>query len=389
MILWICALGLMAGTAFVSYYQGAVRAAITLIGLILGSLVAIPLGGLVKPLVEKCGVHHPVLLAFLGPVAVFVVLLIVLKIAAFFVHQKVEVYYKYRVADTQRMMWERMNQRVGACVGVVNGAVYVLVLGVLIYQAGYPMVQVSSDRDPLWMRAINSLSQDMQMTKMVRAVAPFAPAAELYYDASDMLALIFRNPLLQNRVSKYPPLIMVAEQPDFQQLGKDVNFQQMWVGQPSIEEFAKHEKLQPMLANLDLYNNLLNIVTPDIHDLRDFLLTGKSTKYDDERILGKWEFDAGTTYITTRKKPTITTVELKRLRAALVILSKATLIATIDRKAILKTARGASEGSWKNDGPSQYKISVTDGGKKQDVVAMIEGNRLLVSKDGFLLVFEK
>jgi hypothetical protein len=389
MILWMCALGLVAATAVVGYYQGAVRAAMTLAGLVLASLIVIPLGDVIKPLVVMCGVQHPVLLAFLGPVAVFVLLMIIVKTAAIFVHKKVEHHYKYAVSDTQRMLWERLNQRLGTCVGVVNGTFYVLALSVLVYEAGYPLVQMSSDRDSVWLRSISTLSQDMQATRMVKAIAPFAPAAEIYYDVSDLLALIYRNPLLQNRLTRYPTLIMVAEQPDFQALGKDVNFQQTWAGQPPIEEFISHDKLKPMVSSIDVYSNLLNIVAVDIKDLRDFLLTGKSARYDEERILGRWDFDPRTTFTMARRRPSITTVELRRLRNVLNSLNNATLIATVDHKAIVKTTRNSLQGSWNNNGPSEYKVSITEGTRRQEGTARIEGTRLLLGRDGFSLVFEK
>ena len=389
MILWICALGLVAGTTAVGYYQGAVRAAVTLAGLILASIIAIPAGGLARPLVVMCGVQHPILLDFLAPVAVFVLLMIIVKTGAIFAHKKVEHHYKYAVSDTQRLLWERMNQRVGSCVGVLNGGIYFVALSVLVYEAGYPLVQMGSDRDPFWMRAISDLSQEMQNTKMVQAIAPFAPASELYYEGSDLLALVYRNPLLQNRLSRYPTLIMKAEEPDFQALGKDVGFQQTWAGQPPVLEFIKHDKLSPMVSNIDVYSNLLNLVAVDIKDLRDFLLTGKSAKYDDERILGRWDFDPRTTYTLARRKATVTTVELRRLRGTLNTLNRAFLIATVDHKAILKTTRNSVQGSWNNAGPSQYKVSVTEGGRRTEGTAMIEGNRLLLARDGVNLVFEK
>jgi hypothetical protein len=390
MILWICGLGLVAGTTCVGYYQGAVRAAITLAGLLLSTLVAIPLGHLIEPLIIKCGVQHPVLLAFLGPVAVFVLLLIILKTGAFFVHRQVEGHYKYRVTDTKRMLWERLNQKLGLCLGIANGVLYFLILSVLVYEIGYATVQfATSEKDSAWMRAVNALGQDMQSTKLVKAIAPFTPAPELYYDGSDMLALIFRNPLIQSRLVRYPNLLLLGEQKQFDELGKDLHFQASWVSQPPIEEFIKQEKLNPLLSDLELYNTVLNTVTPDLPDLKEYLLTGKSAKYDDERILGRWDFDPRTTILMARKKPTITTQELKRLRTVVNGLNRASLIAAVGNKTILKTPRNATEGAWKSDGPGQYRVTVTEGRNKQEVKATIEGNRLLLSRDGFSLVFEK
>ena len=45
MILWIFAFGLMAVLGLIGYYQGAIRVAFSLIGLIVAAFLAMPLAG--------------------------------------------------------------------------------------------------------------------------------------------------------------------------------------------------------------------------------------------------------------------------------------------------------------------------------------------------------
>ena len=58
----------------------------------------------------------------------FLAVLILFKMAGFFVHRKVEVYYKYQAGDLRQALWERMNSRLGACIGTLNGTAYIVLV---------------------------------------------------------------------------------------------------------------------------------------------------------------------------------------------------------------------------------------------------------------------
>src|SRR4051812_33269385 len=124
MVLWIFALCLMALTALIGYYQGAIRVAFSLVGLLIGALLAMPLAGLVKPILSIVGVSHPVLISFVAPALVFLIILIAFKSVALAVHKKVDAYYKYKATDTQRSLFARLNQNVGIPLGLANATVY-------------------------------------------------------------------------------------------------------------------------------------------------------------------------------------------------------------------------------------------------------------------------
>src|SRR5689334_2322688 len=113
MILWIFAVCVMAASAVVGYYQGAIRVAFSFIGLLVAALLALPLAGLLRPVLPIVGLSHPLLAAFVAPALVYLLVLIAFKIGGFVVHGKVETYYKYKASDTQRSLFERLNARVG------------------------------------------------------------------------------------------------------------------------------------------------------------------------------------------------------------------------------------------------------------------------------------
>lgn len=219
MILWSIALFIVICAGVAGYYQGALRAAFSLLGLLLAALLASPLGSLLAPLLAIFGVKNPVMIAFLAPVIGFLVVLVAFMIGAIAVHKKVDTFYKYKASDTQRLLFERMNARVGASVGVANGFIYVLVIGTFVYSLGYLTVQVASSEEDSWsMRLINRVADDMKATGMTKAVAPFMPKSELYYDGADVVANIFHTPLLQRRLANYPPSCWSAttiSSPDF------------------------------------------------------------------------------------------------------------------------------------------------------------------------------
>src|SRR5207302_1226018 len=115
-------------------------------------------------------------------------------------------YYKYKGSDTQRSLFERLNERLGICLGLANATVYVFLLSVVAYIFGYFTVQVAtSDKDSAGLRFVNNICRDLEKTGMSRAIAPFVPASKLYYDGADILGHIYHNPLAaQSRLSSYP-----------------------------------------------------------------------------------------------------------------------------------------------------------------------------------------
>src|SRR5882762_10209354 len=113
MILWIIALVLLALLGMIGFYQGAIRAGLSFVGLIIAAALAMPLAGVVGVLLKFFGMKHPVWLAFIAPLTAFVIILTIFKGAAYAIHRKVDAHYKYQDSDTRRSLFERLNQRLG------------------------------------------------------------------------------------------------------------------------------------------------------------------------------------------------------------------------------------------------------------------------------------
>lgn len=400
MTIWLLALVLMASLAGLGYRQGAIRVAISFVGILFGVLLAGPLGKLVRPAVVALGVTNPVVPWLLGPPIIFVLISIIFKVVALTVHQKVDVYYKYKGGDLRLILWERLNARTGLCLGLLNGTAYLVIIAAMIYPFSYWTYQVaSSDGDPKWMRVLDRVGQDIQSTGFSKVARALDPMPQSWYDAADLAALLYQNPLLENRLSRYPPFLNLAERTEFQDLATDKDYLTLRSKKGPVMEVVDYPKIQGILQQPDLEKTIWNIVVPDMQDFRTFLETGKSPKYDPEKILGRWKFNVNVAMAMLRKaNPRIPSTEMKKIKIRMVAsFAKTTFTAMTDHEAVLKNLpqMKLSAGStpvggdkvpcqWQNtDGKYQLAISGSD------VPASIEGDRLTIGAEGLGLVFDR
>jgi hypothetical protein len=336
MLIWILALLLFAIAGACGYKLGAVRFGVSLIGLIVAAAVALPLGPYLKPLVPMAGFKNPVWSIVLPPAMVFLLAYFIFIGISFFVHRKVELHYKYQADDADRFGWERVNRAVGLWVGLVTGAVWLWLFGLVIYVAGYFTVQVSSDStNTLYVRLLNQARQELSSTGLDKAVAPFDPMPRRYYEASDILGLVYQNPILVSRLSQYPPFLLMADRAEFQELAKDADFNQMLLSKADIVDLIKHPKVQAVVQNAEIVQELLG---QDLKDLRAYLETGVSPLYEEEKILGKWRLDPWATMAQERKRhPDMSSTQMRQLKTVMTeIMPTVSITATTDKKLILK-----------------------------------------------------
>ncbi len=165
MTIWALGLVLLASVAGLGWRQGAIKVAFSFLGIVLGAVLAAPLGHPLGRLLRLVGFKDPLLVWALGPLIVFILFSVIAKIAAAAVHQKADVHYKYHAGELRMLLWERLNHRLGLCLGLLNGAAYFILISFVIYLISYVTVQfATSDSDPRWMRIVNSLGRDLQGT---------------------------------------------------------------------------------------------------------------------------------------------------------------------------------------------------------------------------------
>jgi len=404
MTIWILALLLLGALGMVGFYQGAIRAAFSLVGLLLGALLAGPLSSLLKPVFPIIGLKNPVWAWLLAPFIIFLVILIVFKIAAMVVHRKVDVYYKYKAGDLKGARWGRLNQRLGLCLGLANGAIYLLLISFVICAFSYLTVQmVTAENAPMQVRFLNKAGNDLRTTGLAKAVAAIDPMPEAYYDSADIVGVIYHNPLADSRLSRYPLFLALGERPEFQAMAKDQTFANLRASSHvPVMELANQPIMQSILNNIDLVKEIWALTAPNLKDLRTYLETGKSPKYDSEKILGRWLFDLdGTLGQLKNSKPNIGSGELLRQKKVMTALfTQTTFIAAVDKQAIfkgvvqVKPAAVASDrqqsiqGQWEG-GNTKYRLIFSGKGIPEALDAVVEGDKLTVSGLGLDLVFER
>ncbi len=398
MLIWLLALVLIASLAGLGYRQGAIRVAFSFVAILVGTLLAPPLGRLLKPLFTAVGVTNPVLAWMLGPVVVFVLISIAFKVGALQVHQKVDVRFKYYAGDLRLLLWERLSRRVGLCLGVLNGVSYFIIIAFGIFVLSYWTFQLATPgQDPTTMRLLNQLGEDLQncgFSKVARAVDHFPPQ---WFEAADLAGLIYNNPLTEARLARYPAFLGLAELSDFKLLGNDKEFADLRQKQAPLMDVIHYPRIDGILKNPDLLRQIWGIVAPDMKDLRTFLATGQSPTYDSEKILGRWNFNVNLVVNAVRRsRPNMSGKELGALRHLVTVnYAKAIVVAMTDHRVLLKNmpelrAGGGTsqniEGKWDGAG-GKYTMAVASGG---DFSANVVGDRLTINTgDPMNLIFDR
>ncbi len=399
MTIWLLAVLLLACLAAAGYRQGAIRAGISFFGILLATVLAGLLGKLVLPLLKLLGVINPILLWALPPFVAFVIVLALIKIGALLVHQKVDVYYKYKAGDLRLKLWERLNARLGACIGLLNGLVYLVLIAMVIHAFSYWTVQMAAgDTDPKGMRLLNQLGRDLQSTGMARVAKAVHPMNDTFYDTADLAGLLYQNSLLEARLLRYPGFLSLGERPEFQTLGQDTAFAEMRLKQAPVREVLQHPTARAVFDNPELLRLVWATVQPDLKDLGKFLETGKSAKYDGEPILGRWTFDANAT--RRRARPNASGSEAVKLRTWMIEkFPKSSIVAAPDHMLVLKAFpviklqpgqpySGETKdlkGEWKGSG--DYELTLEGGTDKR--TAKMDGSHLIISGDGAPVAFVK
>ncbi|MEO7298400.1 MAG: CvpA family protein [Verrucomicrobiota bacterium] len=395
MIIWLTALVLLGLLSLMGYYAGVIRVAISLLGLLVAAVLAVPLSPIVKPLLPVFGLKHPIWSEIVPPVIVFIVVMIIFKVIGLTVHRKVNMFHKYKTDDKVALKWERLSGRLGACLGLVNGAVYFVLVLIPFYVAGYLTTQVAAGEEATpRVRFINNARAQMHETKVDKVVAAYDPAPKNFYEAADVLGLLKNNRLLVSRLSRYPVFLSLAERKEFQDIANDVEVNQMLQTQGKLADFIKQPKIQAIITNAAIATDIKTLVGPDLKDLHQYLLTGKSEKYDDEKILGFWTLNIDASIAQEKAaNPKLTPLQMKNLKQnQYAALRGTTFIAMTDNKAILKGApKGTAtqptvlgEGNWKAKG-SNYEVTLS--GKTFEV--SFEKGKMILPRDGMFFAFDK
>jgi uncharacterized membrane protein required for colicin V production len=406
MTIWILALLLMAAGAGMGLRQGAIRVAISFAGIILSALLAWPLSGIVRPLLPHVGFHNPVAVWLLPPFLVFLILLSLFKSLGLLAHHKASVYYKYKADDLRRILWERLNKRLGLGLGLLNGLAYFVLISFVIYDFSYWTAQVAtSDEERLPVRILNRLGRDLQDTGLIRVARAIDPLPEIYFKTADLAGLLYQNPQLLDRLSAYPAFLSIAERDDFKKLGQDADFQTAWKDHSPVSLLWNNPQAEAIRQNTEIADMVWNLVLTNLDDLQTYLQTGQSAKFSPEKILGRWDFDVMASLTAlAQTRANVPSTEMASMRALwFLAYSNTVFVAGADGQAFLKNLpqnfkpqpnqptaydKATWQGQWKND-RNDYNATLASNGAKKFAAATIDGPRLTLKTESDTLIFDR
>lgn len=334
MTIWILALLCVGLAGYAGFARGAIRVAMSLIGILAGLIFAPILGPMLAPLMRKM-IANALLADAIAPFVVFLLITVAFKLLAQAVHSKIEVYFKYKETDTRLLHWERVMARMGAGLGILNGTLYFYVLCTAFYVAGYLTTQIAMDETATFgSKLINRVAADINSSGMDKAIVAIDPMPDSYYDAADILGQLQHNPLLISRLRRYPAFLSLAERPEAQVIATDIEVQQLIQTAP-IMEVLTNPKVKALMENPSIVDELKTI---DVGDLKTFVETGESPKYQPTQILGRWDFDHKMSMEQSLlADPSMRSRERQSLSRQLSLaFSSATFTATPDNQAFVK-----------------------------------------------------
>lgn len=404
MTVWILALLLLASCAALGFRQGAIRVVFSFVGIIFAVLLAGPFGKLFAAILPHVGVKQPVMIWAVAPLIAYAVVLTLFKIGGFMVHRRVELHYKYHMPETRLALYERMNHRIGACAGVLNGTAYFILVSFVLFNFSYWTVQVaSSDSEPKMTRLVNLIGRDLQSTGMARPAAAVAPLSPDFYRIGDLAGLIYQNPNAASRLASYPAFISVAQRDDLQQLSQDETFTNAWAEHATMATLMNTPSVQAIVKDTSLLTTVWTVVQTNLEDITTYLKTGKSPKYDGEKIIGVWDFNANVSVAQFGQlHPKLQSSEMRAMRA---LWSQAyantTFEAGTDNQSFLLNAPDFKDykpgqpmttatwkGQWSNDGGT-YTVTLSSNGENKTYIATADALRLTLKDDNNVFVFDR
>ena len=396
-MVWIIALLCMGLVGLAGCRRGPICAAFSLFGLWLGLLLARPLSPLASHLLPILGLHHPLWQLFMPGAIAFLAVLILFKIVGSVLHGKMTRYFKYQKDERLYFRWERLYNRLGFCVGVLNGAVYFFILMLPVYVAGYFTTEAADADVPAGLRLLATLRAELHDSRLDRVVAAYDPIPPAIYQAADIIDLVRHNPLLESRLAHYPPLLALSQQKEIQDIASDVAVQEMIQRQAKISDILNHPKIRAIVTNAAVTAQVRRLLGDDVTDLQEYLNSGKSAKFDGEKILGIWNIDVRATLAGERRRqPEMSPKQIAALHTTLIpLISGFSLVATPDQQIILNKQDPNSgqptpvgQGMWKK-ADNAYEVTLPD--NKPDTVAVTpaDDGTLQFPRDGHILIFNK
>jgi phosphate/sulfate permease len=404
-MIWLLALIVLAAGVGMGLRLGVIPTTVSFLALIIASSFAALLGGLFQHVVSHL-VSNPVVAWMIAPIIGFFVVYMILMSIGFEVHRRVNVFYKYKAGDLRLALWERLNLRLGGCVGVLNGTAWLVLICFFVFNLSYVTAQIApSEKEAAMTRFMNNLGQGLQSTGMDKPARAVGSVPGSFYKTADFAGLLAQNPALSQRLGNYPAFISLSQNSDIQALEQDSTLVDDWQQGKPMGEIMNDSQIKNILNNTNLVDAIWNIIQTNMDDMTNFLFTGQSPKFDSEKIVGFWAFDPIPSLAEVMQAhPDIkfTTQQMAVMRGYWVhTFTNITLVAGTDGQVFLynmpkfspknplqETGTENDTGQWTSDDGTNYQMTGT--GDVGSTTATTDGMRLSVDTGkGFPLIFRR
>jgi hypothetical protein len=399
-MIWILVLLFIGAGIGMGLRLGAIPTTFSFLWIVLATSLAGLVGKLFRLLLPHVGFEDPTLVWVVAPISGFFLLYVVFMAVGFEVHRRTYVFYKYKAGDLRLALWERLNMRLGACMGVLNGTAWLVLVSFVIFNFTYWTAQIApSDNETRTTRIINGLGQGLESTGLNKAARAVGSLPDSFYQTANFAGLLAQNPALSQRLANYPAFLSVAERDDVQQIAQDGGLADAWKqGQP-MGQILNSPQVKTILKDTNLTDTVWSIILTNMDDLTNYLLTGESPKYDSEKIIGRWNFTVVPSLAALRDaNPKINAKEMKELRAVWTQeFANTTLVAGTDGGIFLKNVPDFTQhppaiqtwdGQWSGD-DSPYDISLNVSGQTVSGTATTDGLRLTIKAGTITYVFDR
>jgi Colicin V production protein len=404
MSIWILAIIVLTLGALAGWRQGGIRASIAFAGIFFAWLLAVPCGKIFHPLLPWFGIANPIWLWVLSPVCGFLFVSFIFGVIGFNVGRKVDVHYRHQVSELRLALYERLNTRLGICVGLLNGALYLVFVSFFIFNFAYWTTQVSVNaaEPPFFTRLANNLGTEMVATGWSRAAAAVGTVRAENDQLADFAGFLMQNKEADARLATYPGLTSLWERDDMQPFLMDATLTNAPAAATSIGEILNDGTVQDFLKNKEMRERLRGWFETNGDDLMTYLQTGK-TKFDSEKIIGQWQFNPGVTLAWFRQnQPQLTPKEMAAVRGMWsAAYAQTTVLTTGDNQVFVKNfprfqpkpQQGQPpftletwKGDWSRDGDACTLHLTLNSDEKFLTATTADGLRLSI-KDGRNLLF--
>jgi Colicin V production protein len=407
MTIWILAILVVAAAALAGWRQGAIRAAFATVGILFAWLLAGLAGKIFHPLLPHFGASNPITAWALAPVCGFILISILFAVAAQPVHKRVEHFYRYDAGDLRQALWERLNARVGICLGVLNGVLYFVLISFFVFNLGYVASQTSAAGQPgVIVRLASQLGRDLEANGLSRTACAVGKLPDKFYLYSDFAGFLAcqKDPQFGARLAAYPGFTSLWERPELQSLVTDPTLTNALASGSSVGELLKDPTVVSFLENNDQLKLVTDTIQTNLEDLTTYLKTGKSAKFGD-KLVGRWEFNPAVTVAWVKQgRPKMPASEMRALRAMWSQAYSNTLIVVAGDnqifvkqfpKFIAQPANGQPnftpedwKGDWTANG-SGYDLHLTLNGEDKFLTATAEDLRLTLKDGKGFLIFDR